>query len=65
MQTYQFIFGVFHHGRLLFPIGKEVICTHKQAEFICRLLGKQLAGVLHGNDYFAYDYANKVIGKRQ
>ena len=58
MKKQEFIFGVFTIGcRLVFPIGKPVFCTIEQAEFVARLLSKQISSVLQPGDYFAYDFA--------
>ena len=55
MTKYTFIFGVFNDGKLVFPLGLPIYCTHQVAAFIVSLLDMANYSLISGH-YFACDY---------
>jgi hypothetical protein len=61
-KTHKFIFGVFHKGKIIFPIGLPVECNHSQAAIIVAILDMAKFALLDGH-YFACDYINQAKSK--
>jgi hypothetical protein len=60
MKTYDFFFGVFSKGRLLFSLGRTT-CTHTHAAIIVGILDLAKDALLP-DTYFACDYAQNILG---
>ena len=60
---HNFIFGVFSNGKLVFPIGMPIYCSHITASIIVDILDTAKESLLTDH-YFACDYYSNTWTKQ-
>lgn len=58
-KLHELVFGVFRRGKLVFPIGMPIKCSHLTASVIVGVLSLT-KDVLRPGDYFACDYKERI-----